>query len=364
MSYSGSGFFIYWTLIVCIFLPIDVMAEPEPPVSVEVTQDITLDSIDTGMPDDNETDEDESDDESETCPENKPDKNNIEKPFFSFLESTHQSISSGVELMARNIDEYFTENGDIYDSSGSYLRLRQNIISREGGIVETTTDTRFKLRLPNTQKKLKLFFETSSEKEPEYISSQIENTPTAEIKDGDSILGLQADTRDKYGFKFKPTVGVRLGSNADIFVKFRFRKEKEFTKWNLKWHETLQWYDSIGWGVDSYFELNKKIHDDVLFRSSTFARWTNEEDQFDLSQVFSLYHVFNKKKAISYYAGAYGVSEPVVYATQYLLGANYRQNIYKDYLFIEIEPQIRYQKINEFHAEHSLTFRLEVLFKK
>jgi len=53
-----------------------------------------------------------------------------------------------------------------------------------------------------------------------------------------------------------------------------------------------------------------------------------------------------------------------VHTTQYLVGSIYRQNIHKDYLFIEIEPQIRYQRINRFHPEHSIAFRFELVFKK
>jgi hypothetical protein len=366
MSYSGLGIYLSFTLFFfCASLPIDAKAELETSALGEVTQEISPDSMEIEISDEDELYEDESDeDDTETCPEDTPDKSDLEKPIISYLDATQKSISSRVESLARNIDEFFTKNGDVYDSSGTYLRLRHNAVSSEGGVIDYTTDVRFKLRLPNTQKKLKLFFETNTDKDPDNISTSAENTPTTEVKEGDSVLGLQAESREKYGIKFRPTVGVHLGSVIDTFVKFRFRKEKAYVKWNLKWHETLQWYDSIGWGVDSYFELSKKINGEDLFRSSTFARWTNETDQFELSQVFSMFHVFSKRKALTYYAGAYGVSEPEVHATYYLLGANYRQNIYKDYFFIEIEPQIKYQEINDFHAEHSLTFRLEITFKK
>lgn len=356
---SHSGFISFFSLLCSLALSFNVNAEFESDVSGAEQNELQSDIVESRLIDEEFDYYDEV-----PCTNDITENDNQDNSFISYLEKTHSTLSSGVELLARKIDDFFTSDGKIYDSSGSYLRIRQNFVSREGGVTESTTDTRFRLRLPKTQKKLKLFFETSSEKNPDNISNQVENTPTEEIKDGDSVLGIQSDSGEKYGFKFKPTVGVRLGADSDLFVKFRLRKEKEYVKWNLKWHETLQWYDSIGWGVDSYFELSKKLSDDALFRSSTFARWTNEEDNFDLSQVFSMYHVFSKKRALTYYVGAYGVSEPSVYATYYLLGANYRQNIHKDYLFLEVEPQIRYQKENAFDAEHSITFRLELFFKK
>lgn len=305
----------------------------------------------------------EEDDNEEISVEELSD-NNDNVAFFSFFDETHKSISSGVESLVQNIDDFFTESSHAYESSGSYLRLRQNVIFREAGVVDSSTDIRFKLRLPNTEKRLKLFFETRTEDDPNNILTGSENAPTTNVKEDDFRLAVQTESDEKYGFKFKPRLGIHLGSEIDPYVKFRLNKDKEYVKWNLKWHETLQWYDSIGWGLDSYFELGRKISDNDLFRSSTFARWQNVTDKFDLSHVFSMSHVFSKRRALSYYVGAYGVSEPTVHATHYLLGATYRQNIHKDYLFFEIEPQIRYEKTNDFHADHSLALRLEVLFKR
>ena len=101
-----------------------------------------------------------------------------------------------------------------------------------------------------------------------------------------------------------------------------------------------------------------------MFRSSTFARWRKITENIELGQFLSMFHTLDKKKAISYYAGVYGLSEPTIYTTHYLIGLNYRQNIYKDFLFFEILPKVLYQKTNNFRAEHSLTFRVEMVFKK
>ena len=75
-------------------------------------------------------------------------------------------------------------------------------------------------------------------------------------------------------------------------------------------------------------------------------------------------HTLSKRRAVSYFVGAYGISEPTVHATHYIVGATYRQNIHKDYLFYELSPQLEYKKENDFHSEFSLLFRVEIIFKK
>lgn len=343
------------------FVSAHISAEPlsvsEAPVLTDAIQVMNTDLIEIEPAFDEEgeisSELDQYDDQAET-----------ETHFFSFLDEPQEYITAKMESMARNLDEYFTDNRDYYVSSGSYLKIRQSVVLKERGIIQSPRSVSFKLRLPNTEKRLKIFFETPTEKQPYDISTQTEETPPkTALSEGEYILGIQGESGEKYGWKYKPTLGVNIDSKLDPFARFRLTRDYQFTKWNINWQETPYWYDSIGWGFDSYFELNKRISDPYLFRSATFAGWVYETDNFDLSHVFSLFHSLSDKKKMSYYAGAYGLSKPNIHTTHFLLGITYRQNIHRNYLFFEVEPQILYQKINRFHPEHSLTFRLEMVFQ-
>ena len=309
------------------------------------------------------SDEEISDDD-EICEDELIEPDNTDKPFFSFLDGTHDTISSSIESLAKNMDDFFTVNNNYYESSGSYLRLKQNVIFSEGGIITYKTEASFKLRLPNTEKKFKLFFDTPSVKTPYDNSTQTAKETVTGVTEGNYVLGILAESGEKFGWKYKPTLGIDIDNKIDPFAKFRFSRESKFGKWDYKWHETPYWYNSIGWGFDNYFELNRNISAVNLFRSSTFAGWREDTQYFDLSHVFSMFHVYSDKKAMSYFAGVYGTSEPEINTTHFLIGLTYRQNIHKDYLFMEIVPQVIYQKINRFYPEHTITFRLEMLFKK
>ena len=288
----------------------------------------------------------------------------IEEPFFSFLDTPQDIISSGVETFARSIDEFFSDDKVFYETSGTYLRINADMLLNEVGEREYQGDIKLKLKLPLTKNKLKLTFESDPNSRPDEITTVGENTPVAAIEEKSYFTGVQATLGDNDRWQFKPSIGLRLSSPVELYTRLRFKRKYQFKKWSLYLHETPYWFDSIGWGFDSYLELDKKITNKDLFRASTFARWTNESNQFELSQTFSMYHTLSKRRAISYFAGVYGISEPTVYATHYLLGLSYRQNIHKDYLFFEILPQIRYDKLNDFAAEHSVIFRIEMVFKK
>lgn len=340
--------------IIYIMLPVNVAAE-----DVESNNSLAGQVIF-----DEELDDDDPTESSEDIVDDSPIITEPEKPFFSFLDSPQEFISYGVEAFARNIDEFFSDDKVFYESSGTYLRLRADAIINEGGERTYQGDVKLKLRVPNTKKKLKFTLESDPSERPDETSGQGENTPIEAIEEKDYFAGIQAELGKKEAWQFKPSIGLRLGSPVETYFKFRIKRKYEFGKWSLHIHETPYWFDSSGWGSDSYLELNRKVTGNALFRASTFARWTNESDKFELSQVFSMYHTLSKRRAVSYFVGVYGESEPTVYATHYLLGLTYRQKIHKDYLFVEVLPQIKYEKINNFHADHSIIFRFEIIFKK
>ncbi len=353
--HSALGNFFYLNLfLIHILLSVDAVAENINSDLLFTEQELT----------DEKSETDVSSEKIEDITEDNPLNNKSEKHFLSFLDTPQEVISSGVEAFAKNIDEFFSNNKVFYETSGTYLRLRADTIVNEAGIIGYEGDVKIKLRLPNIKRKLKFTFESDVNESQDEVTSQPENTPLAAVEKKDYFAGLQAILGREDAWRFNPSIGVRLGSRLKPYIRFRAKRKYEFNKWSLRWHETPYWVDSIGWGLDSYIEFNRKITDKGLFRASTFARWTNKSDQFELSQVFSMYHTINKRQAISYFSGVYGISEPTVFATHYLLGLAYRQNIRKDYLFIELIPQIKYQKINDFHAEHSIILRLEMVFKK
>jgi len=224
---------------------------------------------------------------------------------------------------------------------------------------------KLRLQLPVTQKKLRLSISSGSRKGTFDESVEEGQTPLSDIDEEENYTAeLQSIMGEKGGWQFNPSIGAYLGSTIDPYIKFNFNRQNEFGNWSLNWDETPYKIDSLGWGVDSYFELNRKIGDNHILRSATFAGWLKETDQFELSQVFSFNTKISDKKAISYFAGAFGNDNPKIHTTQYLIGINYRQNIHKDYLFLELKPQVQYEKERRFAAEHSMVFRLEMLFRK
>lgn len=303
----------------------------------------------------------------EDCLDPFPENYSIEEPpakaFFSFLDTSQRTISSGVKGLAQGIDEFFANEKVYYESTGSYIRLTADTIWEEGGNIGYAGDIRIKLRLPRTQKKLKFTFESDPDEKRDGIERTTDTKPRDAAKEKSYFAGIQADLGKKEKWQIKPSIGVKIRSPLDVYLRLRVNRTYNFINWKMYLAETLYWFDSTGTGFDTSVELDRRLDDDLLFRSASFGRWTNENDYWDLSQVFSITHTLSQRRAITYQAGVYGTSEPTIFATDYLLAVRYRQNIHSNFLFMELVPQILYQKENDFRAEHSFLFRIEMVFQ-
>lgn len=282
--------------------------------------------------------------------------------LLSWMDTPQNFIASSINSLATSIDDFFVDDKNKYKLSGSYLRITYDTIFIEGGIVENVSDVNFKLTLPNTEERLKLSFESDFEDDKDSLNTPVSNLKSDKIEDEDYFASLQSISKGSEHWRFRSALGAKLGATSDVFLKLNLDWNNNLGKWNFHWNENPFWFNSSGWGLDSLFEINRNLSGNTVFRAATFSRWTEELDYFESSEVFSISHTFSPKRAIIYQAGVYGVSDPNIETTSYLLAIRYRKNIHKDYLFAELIPQIDYQKDNNFAPVHSVTLKLEWVF--
>jgi len=284
--------------------------------------------------------------------------------LFSVLDEPQRYLSSGINGLTKGMDEFFSDEKVLYESSGSYIRLTGDTVLSEGGELGFVGDIKVRVALPNTRKKLKLVFETDPSEGREDLDQQLEDTPVEAAQDKSYFAGLEALWGEFKYWRFRPGIGLKLNSGLDYFLRVRAnRLYKISDKWRAYLSDTVYWFDSSGYGNDASLEFDRKIEDDFLFRSTTFGGWTEETDYWDLSQVFSLTQSLSERRALIYQAGVYGVSEPTVFATDYLLQVRYRKQLHSSYLFLELIPKIVFQRETDFESEYSFTLRLEMIFK-
>ncbi|MDZ7661299.1 hypothetical protein [Thiohalophilus sp.] len=291
------------------------------------------------------------------------DDSSASKPFFSFLDRPQGSLSYGLNEMATAMDEFFAEERVFYDKTGSYVRLTADMVFDEVGDTRYIGDVKVKMRLPRTEEKLKLTFESDPEEQRDDLDRTLEDSPSEAARERAYYGGIQATLGDEKEWRFKPSIGVKFDKPIDIYLRLRMDRNYKTGNWLFRPSQTFYTFKEKGFGSDTKFVLDYGITDDILFRSSSFVRYTDENDYYEPSQVFSLLHSLSPRRGMAYQIGVYGITEPGWHATDYLAQIRYRQNIHSDYLFMELLPRVLYQRENDFDAEQSVTLRLEMIFE-
>ena len=219
--------------------------------------------------------------------------------------------------------------------------------------------------MPKTQKKLKLVFTSDIDEQKGALAKETgDPSSTPEGEDKSYFTGIEGAVGGSSNWKIRPSIGLRLRSPLVLYLRLRANREEKFGNWLMGFNETLYWFDNAtGFGSDTNMRWDRPLSETVLFRSNSFVRYTDEFDYYEMSQTFSLIHTLSKKRAITYKVGVFGKSEPTTHATAYLVNALYRNNIHKDYLFLDIQPQLLFERENEFKGRLDLFLRLQLFYR-
>lgn len=284
----------------------------------------------------------------------------VGKRFFSIVDKEQSVAVDRLTGLTNRVDSFFSNEKVYNDSTDSVMRIRADTIwNEETNKLGFTGDIRLKLDLKRTSEKYKFVFESDPERTDSEIDQNPQETPLQAAREPSYYAGFETHSGRKEKWLYRTALGVRIKAPLDVFIRSRASRTYLLDKWSMRLDEGLFYFDSFGLGADSAVEFDHALDFNSLFRSRSYLRWLNQDDNFYMSEVVSLFHTLDKHHWLGYQAGVYGNSRPVVAVSDYLLLLRYRQDIHRQFLFFEIIPQIRYQKINHFEAEHSVIFRLE-----
>ena len=284
-----------------------------------------------------------------------------EESKLPIWDRTHRYISENVEYYVTTVDRFFANEALYKYTTDSYVQLSGDVLFEEKGEIGYGANLRARVDMPGTKRRFKLIFDTNPTEKQDPLERSVDDSPAAAVEESDLYGAIQRE-RKLWGWTFRPSVGVKFTLPVEPYVKAQLTNVYPLQSWFLRADQNFYWFDDTGFGSDSTIEFDRPITEKHLFRASSFARWTEEDEFFRLSQIFTLFHTLSNRRMISYQVGAYGQTDPTWFMTDYLLVVRYRQLIHKEWLFFEIQPRVQYSKEYDWDDEVSLLLRLELFF--
>ncbi len=276
------------------------------------------------------------------------------------LEDGQEALTRTVINLSRGMDHMLgareTYADEAYDS---LLRLRfiQRLDDAGGSRFEPRANIR--LELPGAKKRWSLIFESDDFDDPLDRERNAERELDGNERRSLSLRYLKMLEDWQTSF----SVGLRSGDPIDLLTRARvYRDFNPVGAWGVRPSQSVFWYHERGLGASSELRVEYPLDLDMLVRSNSTATWFHRDERFYYDQVLSLLHTLSRRRGLLWQLGMQAESEPNHHVTSYYAQMRWRSLVHRDWLILELRPQIIRERINDFRVDRRLYFGFEILF--
>jgi hypothetical protein len=284
-------------------------------------------------------------------------------PQPSQIDRIHASMTGSANEAAKWFDSFFEDERYIAEEASSRIRLRPSIFLQEGEAADYKFSIGARINVPRFNRKLKLVISDEDDDANGALGPQ----RFIEPETNDTNVGLQYTLRDKNRLNTNLAVGIKTGGNhgVDLFIGPRLRKTWQLEPWQLRFTERIRWYTDIGWEARTRLDLERAVKAAWFFRG-TFDIRIREDDYNDKGLRYSvtpaLIQRLRERAAIEYQWSTGFVTRPNHRVDETGLRVRFRKQIWRDWLFYEVNPQLAFRNDDDFRATPGIEFRLEASF--
>ena len=280
----------------------------------------------------------------------------------------HQEMGGYIEQMGERVDRFLGDETLEVTSKGNELRIYQPNRLYDNGDLESNLNVRIKFDLPKTEQRWRVVFSSfeedlTEEGELEAINQTSEIVTENERSTLTAQYFLNRDERSTARLDF----GMRFYDVTKLnpFARLRYRTGQMM---GSKLY-SRQTYNLVAERQDGFFaeaqqRFDFELQGKQLLRSQSGVRVYAEQTELNLRQTFALYQPVNSRNLMTYYADGQWVDTiHQALRTDYIaLGANWRHQFALKWLFIELEPRMRWFDLRLTESEFSAMVKFEAQF--
>ena len=282
----------------------------------------------------------------------------VEEAPITWVDDSHAYATNKTQALTQWMDNFFGDPVNDLEQAESFLRLQLIDDWEQEDGHDFKVRLRGKVQLPKVSKRLNLVF---SGEENEGLDEE-------EAKQEDTV-SLQYNVTDGETSRFDLTVGW---ASSNVRPGVRYRNEGAMgDSSSYRFLERLQWEDGEGIFSTTQLDLYRALDNNDLIRWSNRIKYGEDTDGIEWRSKLSLSqrYLMDTKRPIATNAflAINGVTQDDKFTKNYKMGFLFRRQIYRDFLFIELEPAINYRR-REFEDERDIVWglvvRLEIALEK
>ena len=274
-----------------------------------------------------------------------------------WVDTGHLYATNRAQAIAQWMDDFFGVEVRDAERADTFIRaiVADDWDQREGH------DFRLRLRgqinLPKISERIDLVFS----------GEEAEQTLTEDERSSENDIGVRVNVRDGRRSRFDATLSLRSGPALLPGMRYRYQLPITANSW-ARVTQRLQYHTADGYRSLTNFEINRALSDHSVVRWGGRIRYREEREFWDWNTGFTYRRWMDDHErypsAIEYYVAMSGRDRPESFATNYRIGVLYRRQFFRDYLFLEIEPNYNWRRDTfeeRRQAVAGIVFRLEIM---
>lgn len=254
---------------------------------------------------------------------------------ITWVDTSHAYASGQVQALTVWMDNFFGDPNYDLEKPESLVRLEWRNILDEKDDYKSRVRVRGKLQMPRISKRLNLVF-----------NGEDGDKLGADDRKNVDRIGLQYNLGELNRSRVDLTIGVGGG---DLRPGIRYRNQGPINEeMGYRYTQRLQWEDSEGFFTTSELNLDRTLTVNSLLRWNNRLIYGEESDGVEWRTQLSLGRRSrpehkSKQLVIGYFGSIKGATDPS-YVENYRLGMVFRRQVFRRYLFAELEPSYNFRK--------------------
>jgi hypothetical protein len=289
-----------------------------------------------------------------------------------FADILHREISERLLTTAVWLDSFFEDQRVEKEENRSYIRARYDVFQEERSHATYKPTFNLRLSLPQLENKAHVVISAESPEPALNVPAPAGTTGNPAGITGDRISPTdERNVTTALNYILRATEEqstiVRTGAQFShgspvLFIAPRYRLFIPLTTWDFRFTQEAVWKTDTKWEVDTLFDLERQLPRGLFFRTSAGGSWIDGTNGYFYSLSFSLRQLIDPKHALDYAWINNYQTRPVYELAEILFSIRYRQNLWRDWFFFEVAPQLRFPRSGNFDGIPGILFRFETYF--
>ena len=289
-----------------------------------------------------------------------------ELPAPATIDLLHGMITNRLRESVSWLDAYLGSERYEAESGENHLRVESAFFGEEGEGLGASFKARGKLNLPRISSRLRLIVGVDGDDDDDLRNTESE-TLQEEVSRSNTRsfgLGLQYIFKATDASSFSAGAGLRLRSGEPIGLsEARYRYTRALDPWLITFTQKVQWLTNDGFVVPTTISIDRLLGEDFLLRGALSGTWFEEERGYFYNGDLSLFQRLSAKRTLQYQWISEFRTEPSNRLEATTLRLQYRQQILRDWLRINLAPQLSFPRDRDFEATPGALIALEVSFR-